>query len=648
MDVTTVDLSMRLCITRATSTKVVGFMLYKVVYALSLLTTCLVQWAIESLFVSKVQCSDLEIHNKTSSNSTFGVLGGPTPVLFGAFAKLLEKVEATKKRLEIIDLTANYLKTLDVEEVEPATNMLVGRAFPMYSQKTLDVSWSTLSRVLERTAKFDWTLFRKAIASTGDIGSAIEAVLEQAKTEKQSQLTSKSLTIMEVRRAFEAIAQTSGAGSRTRKERLITILLSQATPVEAKYLVKVFIGEMRTGLHEGLMEQAVARAFDVPLQKVQYASMVLGDIGEVASRIKTQGVDGLERAGFSVFRPVKLMLAQTAQTVNDALKEHGGESAFEYKYDGARVQIHKQNNTIEVFSRRLTNVTESLPEIVETVKHNVKAQSLIVEGEVVALDSAGYPIAFQHLMRRFKRVREVTSMVQRIPLTLYLFDILYLNGNSLIALPYTQRRQILAQNAGEITLSTQIITGDQEKANGFLKEAVAAGHEGLMAKKLDSPYTLGGRGKKWLKIKTTLEPLDLVITSAEYGYGRRKGWLSDYYLAARDPETGEFLNLGKTFKGLTDIEMIQMTKRLKQYSTGEEGHRVFVIPKIVVEVIYNEIQESPKYKSKMALRFARIIRIRDDKTPEEADSIGKVREIYEKQFHIKGKYKNQKQYSLGR
>ena len=560
------------------------------------------------------------------------------PALFKSLSELLEKVEATKKRLEIIDLTANFLKTLSPEEIQSATNMMVGGAFPKYSQKSLDVSWSTLTQVLEGISQFDWSFFRQAMASTGDIGSATKAVLEQAKAKKQTQLTERSLTITEVRRAFEAIAQTSGARSRTKKERLITTLLSQATPLEAKYLVKIFTGEMRTGLHEGLMEQAVARAFNVPLQKVQHASMVLGDIGEVSSTLKTHGVEGLEKAGFSVFRPVKLMLAQTAQTVNEALEEQRCKTAFEYKYDGARVQIHKQNGAVEIFSRRLTNVTESLPEIVDIVKQNIKAQSAIVEGEVVAIDSAGYPIAFQHLMRRFKRTRDVTSMAQKIPLSLYLFDILYLNGASLITQAYLQRRQTLAQNAGQITLSKQIVTDKIGEAEGFLKEAIASGHEGLMAKKLESPYTPGRRGKKWLKIKTVLDSLDLVITSAEYGYGRRKGWLSDYYLGARDPETGEFLDVGKTFKGLTDAEIIEMTKRLLVSAVEQEGHRVLVIPKIVVEVAYNEIQKSPKYGSQMALRFARITRIRDDKTPQESDSINKVREIYERQFRIKGKY----------
>jgi DNA ligase-1 len=560
------------------------------------------------------------------------------PALFKSLVELLEKVESTKKRLEIIEQTANFLKSLEAEEIESATNMMVGRAFPKYNQKTLDVNWSTLSRTFERISAFDWGLFQSAIAGTGDIGSATKAVLEQTTGKKQTQLTQESLTITEVRTTLEAISQAQGLGSRRKKERLITALMSQATPVEAKYLVKIFTGEMRTGLHEGLMEQAVARAFDVSLQKVRHVSMVLGDIGEAASMIKNLKIEGLEKVEFNVFRPVKLMLAQTAQSIQEALKEHDGKSAFEYKYDGARIQIHKQNGKIKIFSRRLSDVTESLPEIIKIGEQNIQAQSAILEGEVILLDSAGFPIAFQHLMRRFRRVRGIEGIAKKFPLTLYLFDILYLNGESLIAKPYFERRKILEQTVNEISLVKQIVADQQSQAETFLKEALAAGHEGLMAKEVDSQYTPGRRGKRWLKIKSILDPLDLVITAAEYGYGRRKGWLSDYYLAARDPKTGEFLDLGKTFKGLTDVEIIDLTKHLKELTISEDGHRVVVIPKIVVEVAYNEIQQSPRYKSHMALRFARITRIRDDKTPQEADTIQRVREIYDRQFRNKGKY----------
>ena len=557
---------------------------------------------------------------------------------FQSLSLLLERVEATRKRLEIVDLAANYLKSLSSEEVESAVNMMVGGAFPKYTQKKLNINWETITRVLERTSQFDWNEFRMAMAETGDIGSATKAVLEQAKPKRQTQLTLKSLTILEVRSIFETIAQTAGSHSRTKKERQLTTMLSQATPVEAKYLVKIFTGEMRTGLQEGLMEQAIAKAFDVTLSKVQHAGMVLGDIGEVAQKLKMLGTEGLEKADFSVFRPVKLMLAQTAQNVTDALAEQGGVSAFEYKYDGARVQIHKQNGIVKIFSRRLSDVTESLPEIVKTIENNIEAESAIMEGEVVSLDNSGTPIAFQHLMRRFKRIRNIPDMAERIPLTLYLFDVLYLNSKSLISLPYTERRKILVQNAGKIALSNQIVTSKAEEARGFLKESLASGNEGLMAKKVDSPYTPGGRAKKWLKIKPILETLDLVITAAEYGYGRRAGWLSDYYLSARDPKTGEFLEIGKTFKGLTDEEIRGLTQRLKEDEVMQQGNLVTVIPRIVVEVAYNEIQQSSTYKSRMALRFARISRIRDDKTPQEADTIDKVKEIFDRQFKVKGKY----------
>jgi len=307
--------------------------------------------------------------------------------------------------------------------------------------------------------------------------------------------------------------------------------------------------------------------------------------------------------------------------------------------DGARVQIHKCGDDVRIFSRRLTEVTKSLPEIIGKVQKNVKSEEVILEGEVIAVDSSDHPVPFQHLMRRFKRVHAIEDMIEKIPVKLYLFDILYLNGESLISVPYVQRRQILAENIGEILSAKQLVTDKVEAAEQFLEKAMEAGHEGLVAKKLDSEYTPGIRGKRWLKIKPVLEPLDLVIVAAEYGYGRRHEWLSDYYLAARDAETGELLKVGKTFKGLTDAEIIEMTRRLKELAVKEEDRRVVVIPKIVVEVLYNEIQKSPKYRCGMALRFARINRIREDKTPEESDTIQKVREIYEEQFLKKGRYK---------
>jgi DNA ligase-1 len=332
------------------------------------------------------------------------------------------------------------------------------------------------------------------------------------------------------------------------------------------------------------------------------------------------------------------MLAQTAEDVDEALKEHGGETAFEHKLDGARVQIHKAMDTVRIYSRRLTDVTESFPEIVQLAREEVKAKEAILEGEIVAVGRDGSPLPFQHLMRRFRRVHDIKEMVEKIPVKLYLFDLIYMDGKSFIADPYIERRKKLKEIAGSIPLTRQIVTSRSQEAEQFLKEAISNGHEGLVAKKLDSPYTPGIRGKRWFKIKSSLEPLDLVIIAAEYGYGRRHNWLSDYYLAARDSQSGEFLVVGKTFKGLTDEEIIEMTRKLKELAIKEEHRRVIVTPKIVVEVAYNEIQKSPKYDCGMALRFARITRIREDKSPEEADTIQRVRKIYEKQFEKKAIY----------
>ena len=561
------------------------------------------------------------------------------PTSFRALAEVGEKLEATRKRLFMIDAVSEFFERLEPREVEPAVSMLLGRPLPKWSQQTLEVSWATLSEIIKRTTGIEWNVFEEAFSESGDVGSATKKVFEKSRVKRQAVLFDEALTLLEVRRSLEATAETTGYGSRERKERLITALLSRCSPVEAKYLVKILIGEMRTGFHEGLMEQAVSKAFQAPLKVVQEATMIVGDIGEVAAIAKTEGAVGLARTGFAVFRPVNLMLAQMANDVAEALAEHGGKTAFEYKYDGARVQIHKSGGKVKIFSRRLTDVTDSLPEVAEMVKGNIKASEAILEGEVIAVDGSGSPIPFQHLMRRFRRVHSIEDMAEKIPVRLYLFDILYVDGKSLISTSYLQRRQILAENAGQISLTMQAVTDSAVEAQRFLDKAMSEGHEGLMAKRIDSAYAPGIRGKRWLKIKPVLEPLDLAIVAAEYGYGRRHGWLSDYYLAARDAESGEFLPVGKTFKGLTDAEIIAMTKRLKELATKRERGRVAVLPRVVVEVAYNEIQRSPKYECRMALRFARITRIREDKTPEEVDTIQKVRDIYEKQFLKKGRYK---------
>jgi len=556
---------------------------------------------------------------------------------FRALAELCERLEAITKRNLMIAMAADFLRQLNEDEVEPAISMILGRSFPKWDQRNLDVSWSTLVTVIRRLTGIDWKSFSSILKDQGDIGSTVEMVFQTNKIRKQTTLLDKPLTILEVRRILETMAETSGQGSRERKERLIEALIGKANALEAKYIVKVIIGEMRIGFQEGLMEAAVSKAFNIPLKIVQSASLLTGDIGEVAQICKREGREGILRIGFTIFKPVKPMLAQMAEDPAEALKEHGGRTAFEYKLDGARIQIHKQKEEVKIFSRRLTDITESLPDVMQKIHDNMKTDECILEGEVIAVGGDSHPLPFQHLMRRFRRVHEIDRMTEQIPVKLYLFDMLYADGESLIDQPYVKRRERLTEIAGGIPLTSQIVTDDQEQANKFLRRATDEGHEGLVAKRIGSPYAPGVRGKHWFKIKETLEPLDLVIVAAEYGYGRRHGWLSDYYLGARNGRQG-FAIVGKTFKGLTDQEIVEMTRRLKEIAIEEKGHKVTVLPRIVVEVAYNEIQRSPRYKSGMALRFARITRIRDDKTPDEADTIEMARRIYERQFEKKAKY----------
>jgi DNA ligase-1 len=299
------------------------------------------------------------------------------------------------------------------------------------------------------------------------------------------------------------------------------------------------------------------------------------------------------------------------------------------------MQRHPDHTQIQIFSRRLTDVTISLPDLVELVDNQVDAKSCILEGEVLAEGSDGRPHPFQYLMRRFRRVRDIEAMIAEIPVTLYLFDLLMHDDEVLIDSPYLDRRKRLEQVRGEIPLVKQLVTSDTQEAAAFFKKAVEAGHEGLVAKRLDSTYQPGKRGKAWLKVKQTMETLDLVIIAAEWGTGRRHKWLSDYHLAAQDPETGEYHMLGKTFKGLTDVEFEDITQRLLDLKIEQRGGIVKVHPRIVVEVEYDEIQRSPTYKSGMALRFARIKRLRYDKDPSEADTFQRVQELFDSQFQRK-------------
>jgi len=433
------------------------------------------------------------------------------------------------------------------------------------------------------------------------------------------------LTLGEVDAAFSRIASVSGAGSTSERGRLLSALLARATRDEQDFLVRLIYGELRQGALAGLMAEALAAAAEVPADEVRRALMLAGELPAVALAVLTEGRPGLDRFRLQLFRPLQPMLAQPAGDVSEALGRLG-EAAFELKLDGARIQVHKAGDDVRVYSRRGNEVTQAVPELVESVQV-LPARQLLLDGEVIALRPDGAPHPFQVTMRRFGRKLDVPRLRGEIPLTPFFFDLLHLDGQDLIDRPAGERFAALGEAVPERAVP-RIVTADPEEADAFFEDALARGHEGIMAKAVDAPYEAGRRGFSWLKVKPA-HTLDLVILAAEWGHGRRKGWLSNLHLGARDPDNGGFVMLGKTFKGLTDERLAWQTKKLQEIALGTDGWTVHVRPELVAEIAFSDVQESPQYPGGMALRFARVKRYRDDKTAGEADTIETVRKIFE-------------------
>lgn len=527
-----------------------------------------------------------------------------SPTLFSELAKLCVALGGTTGRNEKTRLLAKFLRHLEPKEVPSAVLLVVGAVFPEFDPRVLEVGWRMMKRVLEGG--------------------------------RQTALMNGPLTIGHVHRILEEIAEATGPGSRRLKESLLEGLISSADPREVEVLVRIVFGEMRIGVNEGMMLEGIADASGTSIKLVRRALMLTGDLGEVARIALEGGAEALGQVGVRLFVPLKPMMATMSYDIAESLKEHDGRAAFEYKFDGARIQIHRQGDRIRVYSRRLSDVTESLPDVVCVVRGRIASEDVILEGEAVAVGGGGRPLPFQDLMRRFTRVHDIADMVERIPLRLHFFDVLYLEGRLLVDEPYEERWRMLEGVCPEDLLAERLITDDVSEAECFLRQAIEEGHEGLMAKQLNSRYIPGVRGKGWLKIKPT-ETLDLVIAAADWGSGRRRSWLSNYHLAAKS-EAG-FMVIGKTFKGLTDEEFGWMTRRLQELKIRETETIVHVQPEVVVEVAFNEIQRSPRYRSGFALRFARVTRIREDKGPEDADTLGRVKELYDKQFKFKARTK---------
>jgi len=492
------------------------------------------------------------------------------------------RVAATSGRNAKIDLLAALLKHAAADEIETAIAALSGSL----RQGRIGVGYAAL-----RAARPERAADRATLAL-----ATVDATLEQ-------------------------VARITGKGTTATKDRLLRDLFAQATGAEQEFLFRWLIGELRQGALEGLMIEAVARAVGLDAAGVRHAAMLAGGLGPVAQAALTEGAAGLARFELKLFRPLQPMLAQPADDVVAALAQLG-EAAFEYKLDGARIQVHREGDEVRVFSRQLHDVTSAVPEVVEAARR-LPVRAAILDGEAIALRPDGTPLPFQVTMRRFGRKLDVERLHAELPLAPFFFDVLYADGAVLLGEPYARRFAVLERLVAPGARVPRLVTRDALLAGQFFDQAIAAGHEGLMAKSLGARYDAGARGAAWLKLKPA-HTLDLVVLAAEWGHGRRRGRLSNLHLGARDADTGGFVMLGKTFKGMTDELLAWQTTRLLALETSRDEHTVYVRPELVVEVAFNGVQASPQYPGGVALRFARVVRYRPDKRADEADTIATV------------------------
>jgi len=557
-----------------------------------------------------------------------------------AFAQAAEKIAGTTKKLQKTSLVADYFKSRTLEEAGVSAVFLSGRPFPVCEEAILQVGGSLLWRLVgELSGKSEQDL-TQAYRKLGDLGSVAGEVLGSQ---------GSGLSVLGARDRFRQIAKTRGPSA---KEVLVRELLSRSTPLEAKYLIKIMTGDLRIGLKESLVEEAIAGAYSGTPREVQRANMLLGDIGET---LLLAAAGKLAEANMRLFHPLGFMLASPAQTAEDAMASFHT-AWVEDKYDGIRAQVHSSGDEVRIFSRTRDDITESFPELPEQLSG--LPQDAILDGEILAWSFSAEPgraLPFSALQKRLGRKKVSYQMMRQVPVAFLAFDVLYSGGQLLIDRPLRERAKILDQLLAErrpghrrsrdqgqlefaatpeateirVLRAPMFQAASAAELDQLFEAAQARGNEGLMIKDPESAYTPGRRGKSWLKLKRELATLDVVVTAVEYGHGKRIGVLSDYTFAVLDRE--RLVNIGKAYSGLTDVEIAEMSQWFLQHVVEDQGFRLLVEPKIVLEVAFNNMMISERHESGLALRFPRIVRLRPDKSPEEADTVGRAREIYERQ-----------------
>lgn len=556
---------------------------------------------------------------------------------FSEFSTLCEKVRLTSSKNAKVAIIAEYLAKLDDLSLPAAVLFLSGAVFPKGSGLALNVGFNTIRQSLSEIARLEPEEIQEIYLKHGDMG----ALAEHAVSKKQwsSLVPQRQLLLPDLHDQLRKIADASGPRSAETKKKILTGLLINCSPLEARYLVKIATGELRVGAVEGLVELAVGKAFGHDAQSVRQAMLLSGDIAQVALLAKK---DALATAIMKPLAPLSFMLADVMFSAEEIAQYYGGKQMIcEFKYDGIRMQLHKFGGQARMFSRKLEDVTGSFPEIAGAAA--LLQHDFILDGEVLAYKN-DRPLHFQELQKRLRRKAVTEQLKSEIPVIYAPYDVMYVDGQQVIDRPLIERKSLLSQikfKVPIIDLGYRVVSSAQEIADAFV-ESRKLGHEGLVIKEPESQYHPGKRGRHWVKLKRELDTIDAVVVIAEYGHGKRAGMLSDYTFAVQDDDDddddgGELKAIGKAYSGLADDEIAELTARLRSIAVKNEGYRLLVRPEIVLEVAFDSIQKSDRHDSGYALRFPRIKYIRADKTVSDIDTLDKVRRIYESQAHVKSR-----------
>ncbi|MFL6498828.1 MAG: ATP-dependent DNA ligase [Nitrososphaera sp.] len=559
---------------------------------------------------------------------------------FSQFVEICEKVRQTTSKNAKVAVISEYLTKFKDDNTTSNSNdtslavavlFMSGAIFPKGSGLALNVGFNTIMRSLSDIARLKPDEVQKIYLKHGDMGALAEYVISK---KQQSPLMIQRLLLPDLYDQLRKIADAVGSGSAEAKRKILTGLLINSSPIEAKYLIKIASGEMRIGVVEGLVELAIAKAFDRDVQAIRQAMLLSGDIAQVALLAKK---DALSTAIMKPLAPLSFMLADVMFSAEEIMHYYNKQLICEFKYDGIRVQLHKFGGKVKMFSRKLEDVAISFPEIVSAA--SLVPSEFILDGEVLAY-LGGRPLHFQELQKRLRRKAVTDRLMVEVPVVYVPYDIMYFDGQSLIDKPLTERKKLLSEIRFKepiIDLGYRVVSTAEEIGCAF-KESRDAGHEGLVVKELESQYYPGKRGRHWIKLKHELDTIDAVIVIAEYGHGKRAGTLSDYTFAVLDEHDGGSLKtIGKAYSGLTDAEITEMTDKLRSITVRDEGYRLVVRPEIVLEIAFDSIQKSDRHNSGFALRFPRIKYIRTDKTVRDIDTLGKLQSIYKRQTYLKSR-----------